>query len=313
MWEKGELVIAVALISLVSLMGILSQQQSAIAQSAKNTAELPSKANQAPEPPKVSPNTSPDANNLSPRISFEKTVCDLGDVGRGTKNTCEFKFTNTGSADGGLKIGKIKRTCGCTVFELDRKEYAPGRTGTIRVSYIAGKATALMQKHIYVPSNDRDNPKVKLTIKARVVQMVEAAPQKLQLSLKKGGAGIPDIRLASKGGKPFSIKGFKSTNNGIAGFFQYLCYGNRFRRDRKLSLGLHFTVVADIGVSAVQAGHQHAPGRRADRAAGIMLREAHPLGRHPVDVWGLNVLLAVAAYVSVAEVVGHDENDVRLL
>ena len=69
---------------------------------------------QAPEPTGISPKPGPDANNLSPRISFEKTVCDLGDVGRGTKNTCEFKFTNTGSADGGLKIGKIKRTCGCT-------------------------------------------------------------------------------------------------------------------------------------------------------------------------------------------------------
>jgi len=129
------------------------------------------------------------AERLLPRISFEKTVCDLGNVGQGTKNTCEFKFTNTGSADGGLKIGKIGRTCGCTVFELDRKEYAPGQKGTIRVSYIAGKSTALMQKHIYVPSNDKDNPKVKLTIKARVVQMVEAAPQKLQLSLRKGSSG----------------------------------------------------------------------------------------------------------------------------
>jgi len=178
--------------------------------------ESPAGASQAPEPPRISPKAAPDANNISPRVSFEKTVCDLGDVGQGTKNTCEFKFTNTGSADGGLKIGKISRTCGCTVFELDRKEYAPGRTGTIRVSYIAGKSTALMQKHIYVPSNDKDNPKVKLTIKARVVQMVEVAPQKLQLSLKKENAGIPDIRLASKDGKPFSIKGFKSTNNCIA-------------------------------------------------------------------------------------------------
>jgi hypothetical protein len=101
------------------------------------------RANQAPEPSKVSLQSAPDANNLSPKVSFEKTVCDFGDVGQGTKNTCEFKFTNTGSADGGLKIGNIKRTCGCTVFELDRKEYAPGRKGTIKVIYAAGKATAL--------------------------------------------------------------------------------------------------------------------------------------------------------------------------
>jgi hypothetical protein len=48
---------------------------------------------------------------LLPKISFEKTVYDLGNVGEGTKNSCEFSFTNTGR--GLLKIGKISRTCGC--------------------------------------------------------------------------------------------------------------------------------------------------------------------------------------------------------
>jgi len=75
--------------------------------------------------------------SLLPRISFEKTVFDLGEVGQGTKNSCEFRFTNTGR--GLLKIGKISRTCGCTVFKLDKKEYAAGETGTIKVSYTLGK------------------------------------------------------------------------------------------------------------------------------------------------------------------------------
>ena len=68
------------------------------------------------------------AKNPLPEISFEKTVFDLGDIGQSAKGGCEFKFTNTGSADGGLKIGKISRTCGCTVFQLDKKEYASGQT-----------------------------------------------------------------------------------------------------------------------------------------------------------------------------------------
>ena len=148
---------------------------------------------------------------LVPRISFEKTVCDLSEVGQGTKNTCEFKFTNTGR--GPLKITNVRRTCGCTVFELDRKEYAPGEAGVVKVSYTAGRATTPMQKNIYVSTNDKDNPKVKLTIKARIVQLIEVIPQKLVLSLRKENAGIPDITLRSKDGKPFSIKGFTSTNH----------------------------------------------------------------------------------------------------
>ncbi|MGB2807519.1 MAG: DUF1573 domain-containing protein [Sedimentisphaerales bacterium] len=87
----------------------------------------------------VASNLTFDPKILSPRISFEKTICDLGDVGQGTKNTCEFRFTNTGR--GLLKIGKISRTCGCTVFHLDKKQYPPNKSGTIKVIYTAGKST----------------------------------------------------------------------------------------------------------------------------------------------------------------------------
>ena len=98
---------------------------------------------------------------LSPKISFEKTVCDLGDVGQATKNTCEFKFTNAGQ--GPLKITHVRRTCGCTVFELHKKEYAPGEAGVVKVSYTAGRATARMQKNIYLSTNDKAKPKTKST------------------------------------------------------------------------------------------------------------------------------------------------------
>jgi hypothetical protein len=85
---------------------------------------------------------------LSPSISFEKTLSDIGDVGRGTKNTCEFRFANTGR--GLLKIGQISRTCGCTVFQLDKKEYASGEMGKIKVIYTSGKSTGTTQKSIYI-------------------------------------------------------------------------------------------------------------------------------------------------------------------
>jgi hypothetical protein len=48
--------------------------------------------------------------NPSPSISFESTVCDLGQVGLSTKNACEFKFRNTGQAT--LKVANVRRTLG---------------------------------------------------------------------------------------------------------------------------------------------------------------------------------------------------------
>jgi len=89
---RNQIILVFALVSIISLLQIDVQQQSVLA-----------------------------AEVLLPKISFEQTVFDLGSVGRDTKNTCEFRFTNTGR--GLLKIGNISRTCGCTVFHLDKKQY----------------------------------------------------------------------------------------------------------------------------------------------------------------------------------------------
>jgi len=112
--------------------------------------------------------------DILPKISFEQTVCDLGQVGLGTKNSCEFKFTNTGQ--GPLRITNVKTTCGCTVAQLDKKEYPPGESATIKVIYTAPNTATATQKSIYISSNDKANPNVRLTIKAEVVQIVQPLP-----------------------------------------------------------------------------------------------------------------------------------------
>jgi hypothetical protein len=148
--------------------------------------------------------------DVLPKISFEQRVCDLGRVGLGTKNSCEFKFTNTGQ--GLLKITNVKSTCGCTVAQLDKKEYAPGESGTIKATYTAPNTTTATQKSIYVLSNDKANPNVRLTIKAEVVQIVQALPAKLNLSLREKNLGLNEITIHSLDNQPFSIKSFASTN-----------------------------------------------------------------------------------------------------
>ena len=150
------------------------------------------------------------AEDVLPKISFEQTFCDLGRVGLGTKNSCEFKFTNAGQ--GLLRITNMKSTCGCTVAQLDKKEYALGESGTIKVTYAAPNTTTATQKSIYVSSNDKANPNVRLTIKAEVVQIVQALPAKLNLSLREKNLGLNRITLHSLDNQPFSIKSLASTN-----------------------------------------------------------------------------------------------------
>lgn len=150
---------------------------------------------------------------LGPRIRFESVICDLGRIGPKTRNVCEFEFANIG--DELLVIKEVTKTCGCTPFTLDKKEYAPGESGTLKVRYKAVSRPMSISKSLYVYSNDKKNPRVKLAVKAQVVNKVEYEPAKMELMLNKENAGCPEITLRSIDKKPFAISGFKSGGNCI--------------------------------------------------------------------------------------------------
>ncbi len=166
--------------------------------------------------PVISPaktETAPEANEPEPRIEIEKSSHDFGEVGASTKNTYEFKFTNVGTAV--LKIKKVQSTCGCMVPELQKKEYAPGESGVVKVTFSAPARKGVSRKTLYIHSNDKKNPRAKLTITARVAPKVDYKPRKLNLSLKEENGGCPDIVLRSLDNRLFLIQGIKSSSNVI--------------------------------------------------------------------------------------------------
>lgn len=159
------------------------------------------------------PEEAPAAGAGTAKIVFEKTIQDFGRIAPGAKNVCEFKFCNKG--DGVLKITNVSKTCGCTPFTLEKKNYAPGECGTLKVKYNADKGHGSRARKLYVYSNDPANKKVQLTIKAVIVQKVEYEPTKLKYTLKGEKAGVAELTVRSIDNKPFSIKGFTSTGNQI--------------------------------------------------------------------------------------------------
>ena|GEM_PF-2703783 len=48
-------------------------------------------------------------------------------------------YAAAGNGDVMLKITGVKAACGCTVVQLDKREYAPGESGVIKVTYTAGE------------------------------------------------------------------------------------------------------------------------------------------------------------------------------
>ena len=148
----------------------------------------------------------------APTIKFESLVYDFGDVGPSSKNTGEFKFTNTGK--GLLEITKVARCCG-VVTRLDKMKYAPGESGTIEVEWNSGPLESTVKKNIIVHSNDPNNPATTLTIEAKVVLKVKWEPNRFKLFLDEDNAGCPDVTISSIDNRPFAITGFKSTGDCI--------------------------------------------------------------------------------------------------
>ena len=150
----------------------------------------------------------------APLIEVKKPIFNIGSVGPNQKIKCEYVFKNIGDAN--LHITKILSPCQCVVAQLDKKDYAPGESGTIKIVYTSSSIEVPVQKHAHILSNDKKNPRFELTIKGKVEYRVQATPKPITLFLNEENAGAKTITLKSKDGKPFSIRSFTCTQQVIA-------------------------------------------------------------------------------------------------
>ena len=88
-------------------------------------------------------------------IKFDKTTMDLGKFPESNPvQKCTFTFTNTGNAP--LIINQAIASCGCTVPEYTKEPVAPGKTGTINVTYNGkGKFPGYFKKTITIRPNGK--------------------------------------------------------------------------------------------------------------------------------------------------------------
>lgn len=88
-------------------------------------------------------------------IKFDKTTMDLGKFPESNPvQKCTFTFTNTGNAP--LIINQAIASCGCTVPEYTKEPVAPGKSGTINVTYNGkGKFPGFFKKTITIRTNGK--------------------------------------------------------------------------------------------------------------------------------------------------------------
>jgi len=185
-----------------------------------------------------------------PEIAFEKLVYELGTVGPGSTNICEFKFTNAGKAV--LKIDRVTADCSCTVPELSKKQYAPGESGSIKVQYKSREQPGEVARFVYVYSNDKSRPRLQLTIKAKIVLRVSCEPAWFDVYPGRQNASCPPLVLTSLDGMGFSVRSFKSIPYGITADFNPSVKATRFVLKPKVDaseLALNSSGRIEIGLS----------------------------------------------------------------
>ena len=109
----------------------------------------------------------------APKAVVEKPIIDVGKVKKGEPIRQEFVIRNAGDAP--LEITEVKPSCGCTVTEFDAV-IAPGARGRVTAVVKTDAFGGGIAKSVTVFTNDTDNPKINLVIKALIHEAVIARP-----------------------------------------------------------------------------------------------------------------------------------------
>jgi hypothetical protein len=146
---------------------------------------------QTPAPASVDPN------QPHPQISFDKTSNDFGVIDDDKPVSTEFKFTNNGSAT--LNIANTQGSCGCTVPALEKKDYAPGESGVIKVTYNPHGRRGKQQTTVTVTSNDPMKPSQILELHSEIKPLMMLEPQVANMNqVQKGKPSTTTVMITSR-------------------------------------------------------------------------------------------------------------------
>jgi hypothetical protein len=105
-----------------------------------------------------------------------------------------FKFTNEGELP--VTITNLKSSCGCTVPQLEKKDYLPGESGEIKAIFTFGARIGTQHKRINVQTDEPEGGRYTLSLVTKIPEWVvieprilrwktgeQAAPQRIRVSV----------------------------------------------------------------------------------------------------------------------------------
>ena len=128
-----------------------------------------------------------------------------GKVGPGVLKR-QLKIVNAGG--GTLKIGEVRPSCGCTTAPLDRKELAPGDTGTVEVSMDVANKSGGQHKTLTINSNDSTRPALVIGLTADVMRDLTTVPETFRMvaEAKTGQEDTTSIQITNTGSEAVTLE-----------------------------------------------------------------------------------------------------------
>ena len=144
----------------------------------------------------------------------DRPVFDFGEVRADLSVTNTFVLRNAGT--GTVSIVTVRPTCGCTTTALATNELAPGAATELRATLSLAGRTGRQSKAIFVETNDRQKPRLKLEMTGVVARDIEVQPEGVHFgTLGREGAAQQDVLLTAHSNLTFAIK---SVNTGTSLF-----------------------------------------------------------------------------------------------
>lgn len=147
-----------------------------------------------------------------PRLTFDRLSHEFGRITDEKSVEAIFTFTNTGKST--LVLQQPAASCGCTVPALDKLQYAPGESGSIKVTFNPSGRQGDQSQRVTVTSNDPSQPSMTLNIHAFVRQTVWFEPPLVSFGqVLPGQTAVQQFRVHGPTDRDFRVT-YVSTTRG---------------------------------------------------------------------------------------------------
>lgn len=125
---------------------------------------------------------------------FKETTVSTGEILDTASSEIAFEFKNTGGEP--LEIRLVKPSCGCTVPEMEKKLYAPGETGFLKVTFDPTGKKGAISRNITIYTNSSSKPVHTVFVHSYVKPVIITRPRILAFDVtRKGTSQTQDIKI----------------------------------------------------------------------------------------------------------------------